>query len=529
MNLKNLLKLIDKIPFRYKTSFLLFIITGGMISIILLSQVSIYTVKNDFDFLLEKRTKPIIKLERIKDTFTINIYDTLSDIKNKNISVTQSRDVILLAQQLIHKNWTSYKNTNIHSDYKAYFITKIMKDLLLPSTMPEDKRLQTSIIQNIDKKIILINKKVNHIYILFKQKKEKKAIKLINKLYYDINSININLTNLTAYDLNLAIQEKLNTQKVFNTLSLILNISILFVFFFSILLTIIITNNFKRTHHLLKDVVSSKTQELQKLNDSLEKRIKDEVNNSRKKDMIMFQQARLASLGEMIANIAHQWRQPLSSIMMIVQSFQTKMSLGKLNQEFVDRKVQDAMLLSNNMSNTLEDFQNFFKPNKDKTLFDLKDCINNSLELSKYFLEQERIQVSFIIKNSIKTYGFYNELSHVILNFISNSKDVLKDKKDNKLIKIILKESEDHIIIRIYDNGGGVNKEVLPQIFEPYYTTKYKSAGTGLGLYMSKQIIEKHMNGSIKCKNVQHNMKDQVLEACALFIIKIPILKANNG
>ncbi|NQY53821.1 MAG: sensor histidine kinase, partial [Campylobacteraceae bacterium] len=88
MNLKNLLKLIDKIPFRYKTSFLLFIITGGMISIILLSQVSIYTVKNDFDFLLEKRTKPIIKLERIKDTFTINIYDTLSDIKNKNISVT---------------------------------------------------------------------------------------------------------------------------------------------------------------------------------------------------------------------------------------------------------------------------------------------------------------------------------------------------------------------------------------------------------------------------------------------------------
>ncbi|NQY54832.1 MAG: HAMP domain-containing histidine kinase [Campylobacteraceae bacterium] len=352
---------------------------------------------------------------------------------------------------------------------------------------------------------------------------------LINKLYYDINSINIYLTNLTAYDLNLAIQEKLNTQKVFNTLSLILNISILFVFFFSILLTIIITNNFKRTHHLLKDVVSSKTQELQKLNDSLEKRIKDEVNNSRKKDMIMFQQARLASLGEMIANIAHQWRQPLSSIMMIVQSFQTKMSLGKLNQEFVDRKVQDAMLLSNNMSNTLEDFQNFFKPNKDKTLFDLKDCINNSLELSKYFLEQERIQVSFIIKNSIKTYGFYNELSHVILNIISNSKDVLKDKKDNKLLKIILKESEDHIIIRIYDNGGGVNKEVLPQIFEPYYTTKYKSAGTGIGLYMSKQIIEKHMNGSIKCKNVQHNMKDQVLEACALFIIKIPILKANNG
>ncbi|NQY21590.1 MAG: HAMP domain-containing histidine kinase, partial [Campylobacteraceae bacterium] len=346
MNFKNLLKLVDKIPFTYKTSFLLFIITGGMISIILLSQVSIYTLKNDFDFLLEKRTKPIIKLESIKDTFTINLYDTLADIRNKNLSVNQSRDVILLAQQLIHKNWTSYKNTNIHSDYKAYFITKIMKDLLLPQTMPEDKRLKTSIIRNIDKKIILINRKVNHIYILFKEKKEKKAIQLINKLYYDINSINIYITNLTDYDLNLAIKEKLNTQKVFNTLSLILNISILFVFLFSILLTIIITNNFKRTHHLLKLV--------QKRFLTYKQELLKEIQKNKEKEALLSQQSKMAAMGEMIANIAHQWRHPLSSIMMIVQSFQTKMSLGKLNAEFVDRKVEDAMLLSNNMSNTLE-------------------------------------------------------------------------------------------------------------------------------------------------------------------------------
>jgi len=525
---KDLITLFDKIPFSYKTSFLIFIIIGGMFSITVLSQISIYTLKSDFDFLFEKRTNPIIKLENIKDTFDVNIYDTLYDVQNNNITLSQSRDVIILAQQLINKNWLSYKSVSLEAQEHSSFITDLVKKLFLNPKTNNDGKLQKNIVKNIDKKIALINKKIRKIYLLYSLKEEKKASVLINKINYDINSVNIYLTNLSNYDLNLAVVEKQNTHEVFNALSNILNLCILLVFIFSLLLSLIIINNFRVSHYVLEDAIKDKTKELQKLNNSLEKRISIEVKSSRKKDIIMFQQAKLASLGEMIANIAHQWRQPLSSIMMIVQAFQVKMSLGKLSETYVNEKVKDAILLAENMSNTLEDFQNYFNPNKDKILFDVSECLQHALVLSKYILEKQNIKVELVIKEKISTYGFYNELSHVLLNILSNSKDALKNKENNRLIKIILKCQNDCILIKIYDNGGGINEDVLPHIFEPYYTTKYKSAGTGIGLYMSKQIIEKHMNGNIKCKNVYYNIQKSTFEDCALFIISIPQIKAKN-
>ena len=126
---------------------------------------------------------------------------------------------------------------------------------------------------------------------------------------------------------------------------------------------------------------------------------------------------------------------------------------------------------------------------------------------------------------NIKINSFYNELSHVFLNIISNSKDALSSNvdKNDRIIKIIVNKYKNHLIVNILDNGGGIPQEILPKIFEPYYTTKYKSAGTGIGLYMSKQIIEKHMDGEISCKNISHKIKDQRVFNCSLFTIKIPI------
>jgi len=126
------------------------------------------------------------------------------------------------------------------------------------------------------------------------------------------------------------------------------------------------------------------------------------------------------SLEEMISNIAHQWRQPLGSITMIIQSFQTKMHLGKLTEKFVDEKVNDALLLASNMSSTLEDFKNFFSPNKTKSEFFIKNCLEHSVELSKYFLNKEHIHVILKVKKDVKLNSYYNELSHVFLNIISN-------------------------------------------------------------------------------------------------------------
>lgn len=528
---KKLFLTFDKISFSYKTSFLIFIITGGMISIIVLSQISIYALKSDFDILFEKRTKPLTKLEIIKDAYKINIYDSLYEVEHQIITSEQAKDVILLGKHLIEKNWASYKENINNEEFQPTFVTKFIKDIFSFNKQENSNHiLQQNIIDNIDKKITRLNHNLVAISNLLETNHIAVASSVVNNIYIQINSINIYITNLINYDLNIAIEEKRDTQKVFNTLTMILNFSIIFVFLFSIILSVLLINNFKKLHLVLEDTVTEKTKELQKLNESLERKIKKEVQSSRNKDLIMFQQARLASLGEMIANIAHQWRQPLGAIMVIIQSIQLKSTMEKLTPQYVEEKANDAILLANNMSNTLDDFQNFFKPNKNKAYFSLKECLLDSLELSKYILEQEKIVVDLNIKKDIEIFGFYNELSHVFLNILSNSKDALKTiTQKPRLIQVVVKKVKNIAKVYLYDNGGGIDQEVLPKIFEPYYTTKYKSNGTGIGLYMSKQIIEKQMNGSIKCKNIYYKIDNKNFDHCTLFVVEIPIEKKKEA
>lgn len=144
----------------------------------------------------------------------------------------------------------------------------------------------------------------------------------------------------------------------------------------------------------------------------------------------------------------------------------------------------------------------------------------------KIFLNKENIKVDLIVKKNVKIYSFENELSHVFLNIISNSKDALINNisKDNRVIRVIVNSKKDFVFVNISDNGGGIPPLIMPKIFEPYYTTKYKSAGTGIGLYMSKQIIEKHIKGQISCKNIEIIINNQKYDGTS-FLIKIPINK----
>ncbi len=514
MNLNKIISFFDNLAFGNKTNFLILIIAGGMFCIIVLSQISTYAIKSDFERLFEKRTKPLILLESLKDVYEINIQDTIYDVKNNQITYNNGKEVLELAKKLSTEYWQKYKLSRFERFEYNYFLSLIKRIFLGKSKDIKKDVLLTAIIDNIDKKYTHINNYIDSF-----------DIDSYEELNYEINSIKVYITSLINYDLKVAIEEKRDTDRLFNYIFLFSILSIFFVFLFSILLSVLIINHFKKLHKILETKVEKKTKELLELNENLEKRINKEVKNSRKKDIIMFQQAKLASMGEMLNNIAHQWRQPLGSISMIVQSFQTKMELGKLTPEFVDTKVKDALLLANNMSNTLDDFKNFFSPNKVKSKFSLKDCLEHSFELSKYILEKENIFHSIEIKKDVMINGFYNELSHVILNLINNSKDALIDKECciRKEIKVIVKPLDSKVTIHFIDNGGGINEEVLPKIFEPYYTTKYKSAGTGIGLYMSKQIIEKHMNGSIRCKNIK-NPQPQCEECkSTLFIIDIPL------
>lgn len=507
----------DKLNFNYKTAFLVFIIAGGMICIIILSQISIFTMKQDFDILFDKRTKSLMQLEHIKDSYKVNIQDTLIDFEKKQINYAQNIEILELAQEIIDKNWLLYKG-QIEPQNREILTTFIKTFIIKEENYYENKVLKNSIIENINKKKELIKNQISDIDLI-------KDDEYFLNLNLEINAISIYLTSLINYDLSLAINEKRNTDKIFNTIIIFSIISIFIVFLFSVILSLLIIDNFRKLHNSLEQKVNEKTKELQDLNASLETKISKEVIQNRKKDIIMFQQARLASLGEMLNNIAHQWRQPLGAITMIIQSFQTKMSLGKLTSDFVDEKVNDALLLASNMSTTLDDFKNFFSPNKIKSEFSIKNCIEHSIELSKYLLVQESIEVKLNVRKDVKINSYYNELSHVFLNIISNSKDALCSNvdKNDRIIKIIVNKFKNHLVINIVDNGGGIPLDILPKIFEPYYTTKYKSAGTGIGLYMSKQIIEKHMNGEISCKNIVHKMKNDKVFNCSLFTIKIPL------
>lgn len=522
--MNNLFNYFDKIDFRLKTNFLIFIIASGMMTIVILSLVSTFSIKYDFDRLFEQRTKPLIKLENIKDTYKVNIQDTLYDIENKSITYRQSIEVVNLALQLIEANWKEYQNAPEVEQPSLYIGSFIKKFFTNQEPYYKNELLHASISKNINKKMIDINARLHNLELI---NPKKNLIKIFAKLHLEINAINIYITSLINYDLTLAINEKRDTEKIFNIIIIGSLFSIVLVFLFSIILSVILINNFKHLHKLLELKVEDKTKELVRLNNSLEKRVIQEVKNNRKKDIIMFQQGRLASLGEMLNNIAHQWRQPLGSITMIIQSFQTKMLLGKLTDEFIDEKVNDALFLAQNMSNTLDDFKNFFSPNKTKMEFSIKECIEHSFELGKYSLEKAHINVEMIIKKDIQLNTYYNELSHVFINLINNSKDALcaNVSKHDRMIKVVVKQYKNNIIINFIDNGGGIPRDIAPKIFEPYYTTKYKSAGTGIGLYMSKQIIEKHMNGLIHQKNYIHKIDRINSYSCSLFIIQIPILE----
>ncbi|WP_066408593.1 sensor histidine kinase [Aliarcobacter skirrowii] len=518
--MKKLLKYFDTLKFSYKANFLIFIIAGGMISIIVLSQISIFILKDDFDTLFDKRTKSLIKLQTIKDSYKINIQDTLNEFEKNSLSYEQTIEVLNIAKEIIEKNWSEYKY-RLNKDFNNSILSKI-KTYFINSNHYKNQYIKELNIENIDNKMVDIFSSI--------EKLDKKNSKeYFTNINFNIDSIFVYLGSLVNYDLNLAINEKIDTDNIFKLVTIFSFISIFFVVFFTIILSLFITFHFRKLYYLQEKIVEKKTKELKELNNNLEQKIKLEVAKNRKKDIIMFQQARFASLGEMLNNIAHQWRQPLGSITMIIQSFQTKMRVNKLSPEFVEQKVKDALLLAQNMSNTLDDFKNFFSPNRSKNSFFIKDCVEHSIELSKYFLNKENIKIDLIVKKDKQITTFYNELSHTLLNIISNSKDALVSSvnKNDRIIKIIVNSKKNFVFINIIDNGGGVPDDILPKIFEPYYTTKYKSAGTGIGLYMSKQIIEKHLNGEISCKNIKLEVNKKIFKG-ASFTITIPIFEDKN-
>ncbi len=293
------------------------------------------------------------------------------------------------------------------------------------------------------------------------------------------------------------------------------------------LIAFFIIKSIKYSLTILHNEIDQKEKDNYNLNLQFEEKIKKEVQKNREKDQIMYQHARLAAMGEMIGNIAHQWRQPLNALTLLIQSFGIKSSAGKLTQEFIDKQVDEGLRLAVGMSNTIDDFRNFFTPNKMQNIFSLKKAIKDTFDMVDFFCKDEGIEIVFECEEDIKVYGYANEFSHVILNLINNARDAFRDKEiDHKRIMIKVqkkKRPKSCAYISFIDNAGGINQNIQDKIFEPYFTTKHKTIGTGIGLYMSKQIIEKQMGGILIAKNIQSKVALDKYYDCAQFIITLPL------
>ena len=242
---------------------------------------------------------------------------------------------------------------------------------------------------------------------------------------------------------------------------------------------------------------------LKDLNLYLEQRVAAAVSESREKDQILILQSRQAAMGEMIGNIAHQWRQPLNTLGLIVQELRMTYGRDEFYKESLDASVKKAMGLMSHMSQTIEDFGNYFKPDKEKILFNVNQAVGKTLSLLEPCFKNMGIHIEAMETDDAVINGYEHEYSQVLLNILLNCRDAFEanDTDRQRVIRIAVFKENDKSVVTVADNAGGIPEDIIDKIFDPYFTTKGPDKGTGIGLYMSKAIIEKNMNGRLTVRN----------------------------
>ena len=256
--------------------------------------------------------------------------------------------------------------------------------------------------------------------------------------------------------------------------------------------------------------------------EELEERVESSIKQIREKEKMILAQSKQAIMGEMLEMIAHQWRQPLTAIGMTSGNITMDLALDELNTETLQDDLNNINTQVNYLSATIDDFRNFLQESKEKEIISSKKIITSIKGLVFKQLENQQIDLKTEECKDIQVNIYKNELIQVLLNIISNSKDVLTDLKSSqvtKTIKLSCDRVDDFLNICIVDNGGGIPDEIMPRIFEPYYSTKKEKNGTGLGLYMSKIIVQNHLKGKLFAKNTVDGVA---------FTIQIPIGENND-
>jgi len=309
------------------------------------------------------------------------------------------------------------------------------------------------------------------------------------------------LSNTEIVDKTLEIKVKLHEEeekKFKKFLFTATGVILIFMILFTFLMLSIIRDVVKK----YKKQVQNRENALESLNQNLSLKVQQGIEQAKQKDKKILEQAKLARIGSMISMIAHQWRQPLSQLSGILMELETTTRFKKVDNNYILNAIDKSDKMIEFMSNTIDDFRNFYKPDKKKEDFYVSNACKKAINIIDATLENLGINLILDIKDDKKIFGYPTEFSQVILNIISNAKDILIERNiKNPKIEINIESKGVLSIITIKDNAGGIEEKNLEQIFDPYYSTKDLSKGTGLGLYISKLIIERNMGGDLSVSN----------------------------
>ncbi|MBF0344392.1 MAG: GAF domain-containing sensor histidine kinase [Nitrospirae bacterium] len=248
--------------------------------------------------------------------------------------------------------------------------------------------------------------------------------------------------------------------------------------------------------------------EIREFNRHLEQKVEEETKKRMEQEQLLIQQSKMAAMGEMINSIAHQWKQPLNVISLIVQDFGDAYSYGELDKEYMKNSEQTIIQQIQFMAKTIDDFRNFLKPSKEKLPFDIMKAIDDLRSMFQPLIRRNSIALNLsCIGDDFVTLGYSNEFKQVILNLINNARDAILSQRESGIerednIDINVFKDNGKIIVSVSDTGGGISDDVIDKIFDPYFTTKPVDKGTGIGLYMSKTIIENNMGWKLSVKNI---------------------------
>ncbi|NMC73853.1 MAG: PAS domain S-box protein [Geobacteraceae bacterium] len=255
---------------------------------------------------------------------------------------------------------------------------------------------------------------------------------------------------------------------------------------------------------LMEERLRENQERLEELNRTLEEKIREEVDRGREKDHLLILQSRQAAMGEMIGSIAHQWRQPLTAVSLLIQDLGETYVYGDFTKEYLDATIRSALNIIQHMSQTIDDFRDFFRRDREPQAFSLRSIVDRALSFIETSLRYYTIAVDVDVDDDLIVFGYPNEFSQVLLNILGNAKDIFRERCTEKpVIRIHGFRENRKTVLTITDNGGGIPEEILDRIFEPYFTTRKRENGTGIGLWLSKTIIEKNMEGTLTACNVE--------------------------